>query len=244
MFIVRNLCIDRGNSWAKVAVFEGNTIIFSSKYEHLNADVLSDLHGQFCFTNCILSSVTNDNDDIVAFVQQMNIRFVELTHQTQLPISKAYKTPQTLGNDRVAAVVGAASIYPNRDLLVIDAGTAITYDFVNAEGVYVGGNIAAGIDMRLHALHIFTQKLPKVSPSADFPILGTDTHSALVAGAVQGVVFEIEGYINHLKFKYPELLTFLTGGSSFYFDTKLKCAIFAEKNLVLIGLNRILQHNA
>ena len=242
--VVRNLCIDRGNSSSKIAVFEGDSLLLSAKYDDLNAEVLATITSSYAINNCILSSVVNDNNTIVRYMSEHNIRFDELTHTTALPILNKYETPETLGKDRLAAVVGAASICPGHDLLVIDAGTAITYDFLTAEGVYHGGNIAAGIDMRLNALHIFTQKLPLVTPSVHFPLLGTNTNSALIAGAVQGVIFEIEGYINHLKFKYPELLTFLTGGSSFYFDTKLKSAIFAENNLVLIGLNRILQHNA
>lgn len=242
--MVRNLCIDRGNSSSKIAVFEGDNLLFSQKYEDLSRVVFDEITQVFGINNCILSSVVNDNHLIAMYMAEMQIRFIELSHKTALPIQNAYETPETLGKDRLAAVVGAASICPKRDLLVIDAGTAITYDFITAEGVYLGGNISAGIDMRLNALHIFTQKLPLVAPSVDFPVLGTNTTSALTSGAVQGVVFEIEGYINHLKFKYPELLTFLTGGSSFFFDTKLKSAIFAENNLVLIGLNRILQHNA
>ena len=154
-----------------------------------------------------------------------------------------YETPETLGKDRLAAVVGASFLKPGKDILVIDAGTAITYDFINSKKQYLGGNIAPGINLRLRSLHEFTQRLPLVQVNSESPLLGVDTNSALVSGALYGIVFEIDGYISTLKIKYPQLSVFLTGGSTFYFDTKLKSPIFAEKNLVLIGLNRILQYN-
>jgi len=140
-------------------------------------------------------------------------------------------------------VVGASFLCPDCEILVIDAGTAITYDFIDSKKVYWGGNIAPGLDLRLRALHEFTQKLPLVSVKNETPFIGNSTDSAILSGVIYGIVFEIDGYINELKIKYPQLSTFLTGGSTFYFAAKLKNAIFAERNLVLIGLNRILQYN-
>ena len=192
---------------------------------------------------CILSSVVNDNESLLSVLRSKVAKVIELDHVTPLPIINNYKTPETLGKDRLAAVVGANFIMPNTNVLVIDAGTAITYDFIDANNVYWGGNIAPGITLRLRSLHEFTQKLPLVEVLNESTLLGYDTNSALISGALNGVIFEIDGYINHLKIKYTKLSTFLTGGSIFYFDTKLKSAIFAEKNLVLIGLNRILQYN-
>jgi type III pantothenate kinase len=160
-----------------------------------------------------------------------------------LPIRSSYQTPETLGKDRLAAVVGAAFLQPDMDILVIDAGTAVTYDCIDASGVYHGGNIAPGVEMRLKALHTFTQKLPLVKVNANVDFLGKDTQSAIQAGVLYGVVLEIDGYIERLMLKYPKLSVFLTGGSAVLFDNKLKSRIFADKNLVLTGLNRILQHN-
>jgi len=167
-----------------------------------------------------------------------------LTHETPLPIENKYHTPETLGKDRLAAVVGAAFLMPNFDVLVVDAGTAITFDFIDAKKNYLGGNIDAGLELRLKALHTFTKKLPLVKPVKEVPLLASDTEMALAAGVLNGIIFEIDSYIDTLKIEYPRLSTFLTGGSSIFFEKKLKNSIFAEKNLVLIGLNYILQYNA
>jgi type III pantothenate kinase len=158
-------------------------------------------------------------------------------------VVNSYETPETLGKDRLAAVVGANRLMPETDLLVIDAGTAITFDFIDAHGVYHGGNIAPGIEMRAESLHQFTGKLPRVELKGDVLFLGKNTSEAIISGIIYGAAFEIDGYIDRLLLKYPKLCTFLTGGSSIYFDGKLKNPIFADKNLVLTGLNRILQYN-
>jgi type III pantothenate kinase len=128
-------------------------------------------------------------------------------------------------------------------LLVIDAGTAITYELLEASGKYKGGNISPGMTTRFKALNQFTKKLPLVSETEDVPFLGRDTTSAIQAGVVNGIVFEMDGYIDALKVEYPSLLVFLTGGHSFYFERRLKNTIFADINLVLTGLNRILEYN-
>ena len=237
------LCIDQGNSSTKIGIFEGDVLLESLVYEVIDVAVISTLISRFSFEGCILSSVIEFNDELIALLRGSFNNFVILDHKTPLPIKNLYSTPETLGKDRLAAVVGASYLQPEANLLVIDAGTAITYDFIDSQKAYHGGNIAPGIEMRLRALHEFTQKLPLVKAEKESPLLGTDTQSAILSGVLHGIVFEINGYIDALKFKYPELLVFLTGGSIFYFDRKLKSAIFAEKNLVLIGLNRIYRYN-
>ncbi len=238
-----NLCIDQGNSSTKVGIFNLDKLIESLTFVDFRESEIKELFQKHSIESCILSSVVSDNDSIIEILTYNSGNFIELTHNTSIPIENRYLTPETLGKDRLAAVIGANFLKPGNDILVIDAGTAITYDFVNSNGVYSGGNIAPGLNMRLRALHEFTHKLPLVESTAESPFLGNDTNSAILSGALYGIVFEIDGYINTLKIKYPKLSTFLTGGSTFYFAAKLKSAIFAEKNLVLIGLNRILQHN-
>ena len=238
-----NLCIDQGNSRTKIGVFEGDNLCEVFNYNYFDVSALNFISAKFKIKSCIFSSVISVDNEFLNFIASKFKTFVFLTHETPIPITNTYSTPQTLGKDRLAAVIGASFIKPNKDLLVIDAGTAITYDFITAEKIYLGGNIAPGIEMRLRSLHEFTGKLPLVDAAVESPLLGTDTHSAILAGVLQGMIFEIKGYIDIFKFKYPELLTLLTGGSTFYFDTKLKSPIFAEKNLVLIGLNCILQFN-
>ena len=145
--------------------------------------------------------------------------------------------------DRLAAVVAANWLKPGHDVLVIDAGTCVTYDFIDADGAYHGGNISPGMRMRFKALNIFTDKLPKVSAKGEVPMYGQSTETAIRAGVIRGMEFEMSGYITHLQKNYPGLLVFLTGGDEFSFDTKLKSIIFADRFLVLKGLNRILSYN-
>ena len=239
-----NLCIDRGNSSIKAGIFNQNELIETFVFQNFDLNETANLFSKFSINQCILSSVVEDNEEIITELRQKARYFIELTHNTALPVKNLYETPETLGKDRIAAVVGAAFLKPNSDILVIDAGTAITYDLINSEKEYLGGNIAPGLSMRLRAMHEFTSKLPLVEMKDDIPFLGTNTQSAILGGAFHGIIMEMNGYINSLKIKYPQLSTFLTGGSTFYFDNKLKNTIFAEKNLVLIGLNRILEYNA
>ena len=169
--------------------------------------------------------------------------FIYLDERVALPVKIGYETPETLGKDRLAAVVGATYLRPGRNILIIDAGTAITYELVEASGLYKGGNISPGMTTRFRALHQFTSRLPLVMETEEIPLVGTSTGMAIRAGVVNGIVYEMDGYIDTLKAKYPDLLVFLTGGHSFYFERRLKNSIFADINLVLIGLNRILEYN-
>lgn len=166
-----------------------------------------------------------------------------LRWDTPVPLKNDYSTPQALGMDRLAAAVGAWCMKPAHDLLVIDAGTAITYDFVSAQGVYKGGNIAPGISMRLKSLHEHTGALPLVQAQGETPFLGNDTETAIRSGVVNGVRFEIDGLIRELQSKYPSLLVFLTGGDAEFFDIKGKSTTFAVPDLVLWGLSGIVEFN-
>jgi len=239
-----NLCIDQGNSRTKVAVFDSNNIVYEATFDPAKTEhKINEILGDFQVENAILSSVVEENTAFEQQLQHACKRFINLNHLTPLPIKNTYQTPETLGNDRLAAVVGAVALQPETDILVIDAGTAVTYDFIDASGVYHGGNIAPGIEMRFEALHTFTQKLPLVKVDANVDFLGKDTQSAIQSGVLYGIVLEIDGYVERLMLKYPKLSVFLTGGNALLFDNKLKSRIFADKNLVLTGLNRILQYN-
>ena len=165
---------------------------------------------------------------------------VRFSSSTPLPLEIGYRTPGTLGSDRIAAAVGAWNEAPGRNLLIIDAGTAITVDFVGKDGKYNGGNIAPGIKMRLRALHEYTSRLPMVDKEGDTPAIGYDTETAIRSGVINGICHEIEGYINEFKQKYCDLLVFLTGGDEKPLKNRIKNCIFADKYLVAKGLNRIL----
>lgn len=238
-----DISIDQGNSSTKVGIFDNNVLLKTFTFPVFGVDEVAFIFEEYAINACILSSVILENETLIELLKSKSKKLIILSQSTRIPIKNNYKTPETLGKDRIAAVVGASYLKPDTDILVIDAGTAITYDFITAKKVYKGGNIAPGLNLRLRSLHEFTQKLPLVEASINSPLLGNSTETALISGALYGIVFEIDGYINTLKIKYPQLSIFLTGGSTFYFDNKLKSPIFVEKNLVLIGLNRILQYN-
>lgn len=238
-----NLIIDIGNSVAKLALFHRNELIDIFYDSNQSLDALPAICREHSIEKGVLSTVIPLSDVIKKQLKALDFKLLQVNNRTALPIKILYKTPETLGSDRIAAVVGAQSLQPGKDLLVIDAGTCLTYEFIDAQGNYYGGNIAPGKAMRLKALHSYTAKLPLIEAEGDTPELGYNTETAIRSGVIKGMEFEINGYITHLQKKYPGLLVFLTGGDEFSFDTNLKNIIFADKFLVLKGLNRILEYN-
>lgn len=238
-----NLIIEQGNTATKVAVFDHGDMLSSSVYQDFNTEDLLALLTKYSFVNGILSTVTELDDQLIVLLEEHITHFFCLNEQLALPITIHYNTPTTLGKDRIAAVVGANYLQPNRNTLVIDAGTAITYDVIEASGAFIGGNISPGMTTRFRSLNQFTKRLPLVEEQEHIPLLGTSTETAILAGVVNGIIYEMDAYIADLRSEYPDLFVFLTGGHSFYFERRLKNAIFASINLVLIGLNRILEYN-
>ena len=234
-----NLIIDIGNTVAKLAVFEQGEPLEVIRCCNQTLDKLPMLCQKYPIRRGIVSSVVTLSDTVLQQLAHWDFPIIRLTHETPVPIKNLYKTPQTLGADRLAA----NAIRPNRDLLIIDAGTCITFDFIDRHGQYHGGNISPGMEMRLKALHAFTNKLPEVKADGEIPSYGDTTETAIRAGVYHGIAFEIAGYISQLQKNYPQLLVFLTGGDKFSFDTNLKSSIFADSFLVLKGLNRILEYN-
>lgn len=238
-----NLIVEQGNSSSKVAVYDKGLILEYLFYKGLKVSDLLPLFEKYELTCGILSTVVGVDEQLTDFLRERLSYFLFLDEFVPLPVKIGYKTPSTLGKDRVAAVVGANYLNPGRDILVIDAGTAITYDLIVSSGDYLGGNISPGMSTRFKALHRYTGKLPLVSEVEDVAAWGYDTETAIQSGVVTGIVYEMDGYINDLRVKHPSLLVFLTGGHSIYFERRLKNSIFADINLVLTGLNRILDYN-
>lgn len=239
-----NLVIDQGNSLIKAGVFDKSRLIYSHSFEKTDEKSLGDLINRFAIDRWMVSSVRAEGEQLFAMLQQQMGGGIYFTHRTKLPFRNAYKTPETLGKDRLAAVAGAIVCFPFQNILVIDAGTAITYEMVTAEHVYLGGNIAPGMTMRFKALNHFTSKLPLCEPSNDFQLLGNSTQTAIVAGVQNSLIFEIDGYIDVLKKNYSDLKVILTGGDALFLEGKLKNSIFVEQNIVLQGLNHILIYNS
>ena len=238
-----NLVIDIGNTTAKIAVFDGEELTEIHYGSNRSLACLPTLAGSFPIKRGILSSVVTVTEEMRSQIAASGIPMMWLTPETSLPVANLYQTPQTLGPDRLAAVVAANYMQPGKNCLVIDAGTCITYDFIDAAGNYRGGNISPGMQMRLKALNEFTDKLPLVAHEGDCPLWGVSTETAIRAGVRQGIGLEIEGYIRREKEKDPHLLVFLTGGDGFSLADPIKETIFADKMLVLKGLNRILNYN-
>ena len=191
---------------------------------------------------CILSSVVPFPATLSAWLGKQ-FRYFELSEDTPLPIINLYRSPATLGNDRLAAAVAGACIYPHKPVLVVSAGTALTYDLVTAGGEYVGGSIAPGMGMRFRALHTFTKKLPLLTYSEIDYLAGNDTRQSVRSGVINGMAAEMEGMIARYRKETPGLRVILSGGDMNYFVNRLKISIFALPNIVIYGLHLILAFN-
>ncbi len=242
-----NLCIDQGNSRIKVALFrEDGSILKTFMYKTFSSVEIERLCSLYPVTNSIISSVGTIDAAVVNHLARRSDKFILFDHNTPIPIRNLYDTPHTLGHDRLAAAVGAVALCPRTNLLIIDAGTAITYDFVNDKGEYLGGNIAPGIKMRLTVLKQMTKRLPLVEVEENqlLPLFGKNTRDAISAGVIRGIVFEVKGYMRTLGEQLPSFSTFLTGGGAAYIMQNLQQEVCFERNLVLKGLNHILQFNS
>jgi len=240
-----NLIIDIGNSRTKIALFNQHDLMFNLSIDFLTVDhlkMLKEEHPQL--NKAILSAVKVVDQEIIQFLSGNFNYFLELDQQTELPIENLYETPETLGKDRIAAAVGANELFPDQNLLIIDAGTAITYDLVSEKNQFIGGNISPGLEMRFKALNQFTGKLPLINYSDEFQLIGRNTTDAIRAGVQNGMLYEIDQTIAIFNRNYQNLQIIMTGGDSNFFDKKLNYSIFVHFNLTLIGLNRILEYNA
>lgn len=215
-------------------------VVYSSNH---SLECLEALCAKYLINQGIVATVVDVDKSLMERLEKLRFPMLWLNSQTPLPIINLYETPETLGYDRIAAVVGAHEQFPDKNILVIDAGTCITYEFIDSKGQYHGGNISPGLQMRFNALHQFTGHLPQIEASGRKLPMGRDTETAIRGGVLKGIEYEISGYVTTMKHKYSELLVFLTGGDDFSFDTNVKSIIFADRFLVLKGLNRILNYN-
>ena len=240
-----NLVIDIGNSSSKFAVYSNESLIESFVVKKLEiSDIENLLARKNNIRRCILSTVKKKDSELISMLNERIGYFLLLDHDTPLPIRNLYKSKSTLGYDRIASAVGASKLFPGRNLLIIDVGTAITIDIVSADNAYLGGNISPGLSLRFRSLHDFTDNLPLVNWEESSELMGKDTESAILSGVLNGIIFELQGYIERLKLRYSDLKVLMTGGDAKIFDKKLKKTIFVDSNLNLFGLHRILDYNA
>ncbi|NEW80168.1 MAG: type III pantothenate kinase [Gelidibacter sp.] len=238
-----NLIIDVGNTRIKTAVFDDSKLIHNESItkESFASDTIEMIKKYKC-TNAIISSVGSLKKSQIAKLHA-EINLIELDYNTKVPFVNKYATPNTLGVDRIALVSSAISKYPKQNVLIIDAGTCITYDFVSNEGNYYGGAISPGLQMRYKAINIFTEKLPLLEPSEKFELVGNSTETSIHSGVINGIINEIDGIINQYRKKDADLTIVLTGGDVNFLSNRLKNGIFANPNFLLEGLNTILTYN-
>ena len=242
--MAHQLIVDIGNSSAKAALFEGDTLIEDFRVEHKDLrQLFIGKASDSTIRAAIVSTVIPLDEEVEQAIKALPYPCLRMSAQLKMPFTIAYKTPDTLGPDRLAAVAEACAQQSGHNLLIIDVGTAITYDLVTADGIYLGGNISPGIGMRFKALNLLTGKLPLVNKEGKRTDIGDTTETAIREGVLQGVDKEIEGYVHEYTAKYPNLLVFLTGGGTFLLDNRVKSRTFADSLLVIKGLNRILKLN-
>jgi type III pantothenate kinase len=238
-----NLIVDIGNTSTKLAVFDGKIKISQVRINGLSCEDLEKVLGGIKVQQAIVSSVK----EIPPFIFELflsKIPYVHvLSHKSKLPFKIEYDTPETLGTDRIAAVAGAFSMFEGQDVLVIDAGTALTFEFLSTN-VYKGGNISPGLNMRFKALNKFTDKLPLISLSENYSNPGRNTNDAILAGVITGVTYEINEYIRTFKNKHIEFKLILTGGDGELLKDKINYQIAYMPDIVIDGLNYILEYNA
>jgi type III pantothenate kinase len=239
------LIIDIGNTLAKVALFEDADPLAITYLPVLTIDALElflNDNGLARPEEAIISTVRQSDDAFIDYLKS-NFRLLLPSTDTPLPIKNLYNSPETLGFDRLAAAIAATSMFPHRNVLIINTGTAITYDLVTCNNEYLGGAISPGLQMRLMALHQFTQKLPLVALKERVRLVGRNTHESILSGVLIATGAEIDGMIEKFNNHYEELAVILSGGDVKYFDKSLKNSIFAVPNIVISGLNQLLAFN-
>lgn len=237
-----NLIIDIGNSYTKFALTESGKIVYLERFEKVTVDVLDHFLDEHPVTKSIIAATGLIDEDVYQplFLQTKTIR---MDSSTRIPIINKYSTPKTLGSDRIALAVGASSLYHGDDLLIVDCGTAITYDLINRNKEYLGGAISPGLRLRFESLNANTANLPLIDIETNYPLIGNSTKDCILSGVLNGAMAEVDSYILRVKNDYPNIKTLITGGDANFFAVKLKNSIFVVHNLIVNGLNTILEFN-
>jgi len=237
-----NLIIDVGNTQTKIGWFEKGKLIHRTI--HASGDLAYNEPFTLYSAEMAIVSVAGKADpDILTQIGPLK-KILILDHNTPLPVKVRYDTPETLGRDRIAAAAGSRCVYPDSNILIMDLGTAITIDFITGDGEYKGGNISPGMQTRFNSLHEHTANLPLVERNPAYPKFGTNTAMAIASGVQAGIAYELNGYMDDFESRYPGCKFIITGGDAAFFVPMLKKAIFAVPDLVLTGLNHILEFNA
>ena len=234
------LAIDIGNSYIKCAVFEQNTLlqkfIFKQDEAQINFEIIIKKHQKIA--KGVISSVANLNEDTFSYLKE-NIDLLEISNKTSFPFSNNYKTKETLGIDRLVLSAGAVLSFEKQNRLIIDAGTCITYDYINSKNVYLGGAISPGLSLRYKSLNNYTAKLPLLENKEINYLIGKSTSESIYSGVINGVINEIDGFITQYKELDKDLTIILTGGDAEFLAKSIKNTIFANSNFLLESLNNL-----
>ena len=235
--------IDIGNTRVKYASFQ-NGVLQTQGYcvDNELGRVLSSIDPSL--KRLMLSSVKPIPKELLLALEKKGVHCTFLSSDMQMPFKNNYETPQSIGADRLALAAGGQKRFPNQAVLVVDIGTCLTFDFIDAEAVYHGGAISPGLLMRLKALNAFTGKLPLVDLKPPIDLIGRNTNESILSGVVNGMLKELDGIIDEYKMRYPEVKIILTGGDVAFFDKKLKNSIFADAEILLKGMHFILEQHA
>ncbi|UOK43506.1 MULTISPECIES: type III pantothenate kinase [Flavobacterium] len=234
------LAVDVGNTRIKVAVFEKHTVLTQDVFlrEEAQKKIENIFKKNPKITESVLSSVGKLDDEVVDLLKKHSVLNV-ISSETHFPFQNNYETPKTLGVDRMVLASGATLMYPNQNRLIIDAGTCITYDFVTADDVYLGGAISPGLRLRYEALHNYTAKLPLLELEQPVHYIGNSTKEAIHSGVVNGILNEIDGFVSQYRQQYQVLTVILTGGDAEFLAKNIKNTIFANSNFLLESLSHI-----
>ena len=237
------LAVDVGNTRIKAAVFEGDMLFetFVFKKIALEKNIQNILEKYKKTSHLVVASVSDvEKQAFISFEKTVKIHFV--SHKDAFPFNNCYETPKTLGIDRMVLAAGATLQYPNQNRLVIDAGTCVTFDFIDENDNYLGGAISPGLRLRYEALHNFTAKLPLLTLEKPKHFIGKSTSESIHSGVVNGLVYEIDGFIEDFKAQYSKFIIILTGGDTEFLAKRLKNTIFANSNFLLESLNQTFQY--
>lgn len=240
-----NVVADIGNTLVKLALFDRERLTERCCYERFTHAEADDLFGRWKGVDRIIVAASGtDTGEMAALLRPRADFVLEFRPGMPTPLDNDYLTPETLGCDRLAAAVGAWTLHPGRDTLIVDFGTALTVDLLTADGTYRGGFISPGLSTRFRALHDYTARLPLCSPTEEQTPIGRTTHACIEQGVIRSLCYEIAGHIEQMRATYPGLLVIFTGGDAKFFEKRFKNTIFANCDLVLYGLNRILEYHA
>jgi len=238
-----NLVLDVGNSLLKIALFEKSELIHKLKFSENYKKNIEDIISKYKVTHSIISNVGRIDDSIINILKE-STNLLLVSNQLKIPFKNLYKSKNTLGQDRLALVSAAAFNFPNENVLIVDVGSCITYDFKNNNNEYLGGGISPGILMRFKSLNTFTSNLPLIDFDSIYQLIGNNTKNSIISGVVNGTILEINGIIQQYREEFKNIRIILTGGDSNFLLKRIKNTIFADRNFLLIGLNKLLEDNS